>query len=194
MASRKTDDRFTVISFLIAGLLFNSCASTKSTYHDSVMDFGAVQSVAVMPFANLSTDKQAAERVRDVFTTHLLATESMYVLPAGEIARGISRVGVSDPTAPSGEEIKRLAGIIKVNAVITGTVREYGAVRSATTSANVISLSMTMIEAETGKVVWTASSTKGGITLWDRLFGGGGEPMNDITEEAVVEILDKLFQ
>ena len=185
---------FAVFILMLGGLLLSSCASTGRTYLDSIMDFGAIKSVAVLPFANLSTDKQAAERVRDVFTTHLLATEAMYVLPAGEIARGVSKVGVSEPTAPSSEEIKKLAGIIKVNAVITGTVREYGAVRSAATSANVISLSLTMIEADTGKVVWTASSTKGGITLWDRLFGGGGRPMNDITEEAIDELLDQLFK
>jgi len=170
---------FAVFILMLGGLLLSSCASTGRTYLDSIMDFGAIKSVAVLPFANLSTDKQAAER---------------YVLPAGEIARGVSKVGVSEPTAPSSEEIKKLAGIIKVNAVITGTVREYGAVRSAATSANVISLSLTMIEADTGKVVWTASSTKGGITLWDRLFGGGGRPMNDITEEAIDELLDQLFK
>ena len=178
---------------LLSGIFLSSCAA-GDTYHDSIMDFGAIESVAVMPFANLSADKQAGDRVRDVLITHLLATEAMYVLPSGEIARGISRVGISDPTAPSGDEVKKLAGIIKVNAVITGTVREYGVVRSAATSANVISLSLTMIETDTGKVVYTASSTKGGISLWDRLFGGGGRPMNDITEEAIDELLDKLFQ
>lgn len=194
MTSWEKNRCFTVFCLLLSGFLFSSCASTGSTYHDSLMDFGAIESVAVMPFANLSTDKQAGERVRDVLLTHLLATEAMYVLPSGEIARGISRVGISDPTAPSGEEIIKLAGIIKVNAVITGIVREYGVVRSAATSANVISLSLMMIEAETGKVVYTASSTKGGISLWDRLFGGGGRPMNDITEEAIDELIDKLFQ
>lgn len=178
---------------MLSGFFLSSCAA-GDTYHDSIMDFGAIESVAVMPFANLSADKQAGDRVRDVLITHLLATEAMYVLPSGEIARGISRVGISDPTAPSGDEVRKLAGIIKVNAVITGTVREYGVVRSAATSANVISLSLTMIETDTGKVVYTASSTKGGISLWDRLFGGGGRPMNDITEEAIDELLDKLFQ
>lgn len=182
-----------ILILLLSGFSLSSCAA-GDTYHDSIMDFGAIESVAVMPFTNLSTDKQAGERVRDVLITHLLATEAMYVLPSGEIARGISRVGISDPTAPSGEEIKKLAGIIKVNAVITGTVREYGVVRSAATSANVISLSLTMIETDTGKVVYTASSTKGGISIGDRLFGGGGRPMNDITEEAIDELLDKLFR
>jgi len=73
-------------------------------------------------------------------------------------------------------------------------VREYGEVRSGTTSANIISLSLQMIETQTGKVVWTASSTKGGISIWDRLFGGGGQPMNVITEKAVNDLINKLFK
>ena len=51
-----------------------------------------------------------------------------------------------------------------------------------------------MIEARTGKVVWTASSTKGGVSALDRLFGGGGKPMNDVTEKAVNDILNKFFK
>ncbi len=172
----------------------SSCAGkVKDTHHDPGMDFAAVQTVAVMPFANLTTDKMAGERVRSVFITNLAATEAMYVLPPGEVARGILRAGIADPAAPSPEEVQKLSGIIKANAVITGVLREYGVVRSGTTSANIISLSMAMAESETGKVVWAASSTKGGISVWDRLFGGGGEPMNEITEEAIGELLDKLF-
>jgi hypothetical protein len=41
--------------------------------------------------------------------------------------------------------------------------------------------------------VWTASSTKGGISIWDRLFGGGGRPMNEITEAAIDDIINKLL-
>jgi hypothetical protein len=35
---------------------------------------------------------------------------------------------------------------------------------------------------------------KGGISLWDRLFGGGGQPMNKITEKAVNDLINKLFK
>ena len=84
--------------------------------------------------------------------------------------------------------------MIKADAVMTGTVREYGEVRSGTTVSQVISISMRMIEAQTGRVVWSASSTKGGISFKDRLLGGGGAPMNEITEKAVNETIDKLFK
>ena len=42
-------------------------------------------------------------------------------------------------------------------------------------------------------VVWSASSTKGGISFWDRLIGGGGEPANKVTEQAIDALLDKLL-
>ena len=45
-----------------------------------------------------------------------------------------------------------------------------------------------------GKIVWEASSTKGGIDVWDRLFGGGGRPMNDVTRDAVNDVIEKLFK
>ncbi len=51
-----------------------------------------------------------------------------------------------------------------------------------------------MIETQTGRVVWSGSSTRGGISFKDRLLGGGGAPMNEITEQAVDEILDKMFK
>lgn len=173
-----------------------ACATSTSipeNYHDPDMDFAALRTIAVMPFANLTRDKQAGARVRDTFMTALLSTGVVYVPPPGEVARGISKIGVTNPTAPSQEEIAKLTVIIQVDALITGVVREYGAVRSGTTSANVISLSLQMIEKESKKVVWTASSTKGGISIWDRLFGGGGRPMNEITEAAIDDIINKLL-
>jgi hypothetical protein len=171
-----------------------ACAGGHDTYIDPNMDFGAVKTVAVMPFVSLTRDPVVAERVRDVFITRLLSTGAVYVVPVGEVARGVARGEIQNPGTPSPEEIVKLGGIIKAQAVITGTVREYGEVRSGTTSANIISLSLQMIETQTGKVVWTASSTKGGIKIWHRLFGGGGQPMNKITVEAVNDLINKLLK
>ncbi|MBZ0154869.1 MAG: DUF799 family lipoprotein [Alphaproteobacteria bacterium] len=182
------------IFLLLNIFMLAACTAHTDSYRDTNMDFGAIQAVAVMPFANLSRDQMASERVRDVFMPMLLATGGVYVIPPGEVARGITRAGIVNPAAPSIEDVLKLAGIIKANAVITGTVREYGEIRSGTTAANVISVSLQMIETQTGKVVWAASTTKGGIRMKDRLLGGGGEPMNDITEKAVNELLDKLFK
>jgi polysaccharide biosynthesis protein PelC len=195
MKKQTHDFKLTVLLFP-ALFFLTSCATGDSLtqYHSQDMDFSSLKTIAVMPFANLTRDNQSADRVRDTFVNNLLATGSLYVVPSGEVARGIARVAPADPTAPSGEETERLAAVIKADALITGVVREYGEVRSGSTSSNVISISVRMIEAGSQKIVWSASSTKGGISIKDRLLGGGGRPMNEITEEAVNDLINKLFQ
>jgi hypothetical protein len=184
--------RILAATVLLAAL--SACASSGHRYQDRNMDFGSLRSVAVMPFQNLSRDNLAGERVRDVFCSALLATEALYVMPNGEVARALGKVGVPNPAAPSAEEVVKLGQALKVEAIITGTVKEYGEVRSGTATGNVISLSVQMQEAASGKVIWTGTTTKGGVSFSDRLFGGGGNPMNFLTEEAVDDLLNKLFK
>ena len=183
-------------TWLLAIALLTSCGPvvTRPVFRDPNMDFGAIQTVGVLPFQNLTRDNLAAERVRDVFINGLLSTGAVYVVPVGEVARAVARAEVQSPMAPSPEEVVKLGGLLKAQAVITGAVREYGEVRSGASSANLISVSVQMLEAQTGRVVWTATSTRGGIDVWDRLFGGGGRPMNDVTRQAVNDLIVRLFQ
>jgi len=192
---KRLKNRACILALMLAWLAACSGAGSNisENYHDPDMDFALLRTVAVMPFDNLTTDRLAAARVRNTFMTSLFATGVVYVIPSGEVVRGIKRAGIENPVIPSAEEIAKLAAIIKADAVITGVVNEYGQVRSATTTANVISVSMQMIEKESRKVVWTASTTKGGISAWDRLFGGGGRPMEDVTEAAINDLINKLF-
>jgi hypothetical protein len=165
----------------------------KVTFHDPNMDFGLLQSVAVLPFDNETVDRSASDRVRDVFMTTLQSTGAVYVLPPGEVARGLSRVSPQERTAPTPEDVVALGNTLEVDAVITGSVLEYGEVRSGSASANVISVSVKMMEVQTGRVVWSAAATKGGVSASDRLFGGGGQPMSLVTQKAVDELLNSLF-
>ena len=180
-----------VASFLL--ILVSGCAS-DDVYFEPNMDFGSLQTVAVLPFTNLTGAEEAAERVRDTFMGMLLATGALYVLPPGEVARGMSKLGRFSAEGPSSEQIKQLSTILDVEGVFTGVVREYGSVRSGSTSANVVSISLQLIDVSSGIVVWSASSTKGGVGILDRLIGGGGDPMDTVTVKAINDLLDKLFE
>jgi polysaccharide biosynthesis protein PelC len=185
-----------VVALALWGLAIGASVSTAQVtdvFRDSKMDFGSVQTVAVLPFANLARDQVVAERVRDVFISRLMATQAVYVLPIGEVARGITKTEVQSPSSPAPDEVIKLGGLLKVDAVIAGVVREYGEVRSGTSAANIISVSIQIIETGTGRVVWSASSTKGGISFWNRLIGGGGQPLNRVTEQAVDALFEKLL-
>ncbi len=180
---------------LALAFLAAACASSSGTrYHDRNMDFGAVRTVAIMPLANLTRDNVAADRVRDVLANMLLATSNIYVVPQGEAQRNIAAAGIQSPTSPSTEDVLKLGKMLKADALITGVVKEYGEVRSGSASAPVVSVSLQMLETATGKVVWAASTTKGGVSLGDRLLGSSGAPMNQVTEAAVDDLLAKLFK
>jgi hypothetical protein len=182
-------------TFVAALLLLaaTSCATSRGVYRDPEMDFGAVRRVAVMPLENLSREAQGAERVREVFSSMLIASGSIYVVPPGEVARGIVTVGVVTPATPTSDNIVALGKQLKVDAIFTGTLKEYGEMRAGNAAANVISVSMQLSDAGTGKIVWSGSTTKGGVGFLTRLFGGGASPMNDVTEEAINELINKLF-
>lgn len=171
-----------------------ACAHVGRNYHDGAMDFGSVRTVVVLPFANLSREGVAADRVREAFSAALLATGAVYVVPQGEVARALSRLSIVAPTAPSSEEVVKLCQLVKADAVMVGVVREYGEVRSGAAVGNVVSISLQLQEAATGKVVWSGTSTKGGISFWDRLIGSGGAPMNPVTEAVVDDVVSKLFK
>jgi polysaccharide biosynthesis protein PelC len=190
----KPASRLVVFVLALLATAVSVCsAQVTDVYRDPNMDFGSIRTVAVAPFSNLARDQVVADRVRDVFINRLLSTGAVYVLPVGEVARGIARLELQNPSSPTPEEVVKLGGLLKADAVITGVVREYGEVRSGSTTANIISMSIQLIEAGTGKIVWSASSTKGGISFWNRLFGGGGQPVNKVTEEAVDALFDKLL-
>jgi len=169
-------------------------ARAKVTYHDANMDFGLIRTVAVLPFENLSDDTAADAAVRDVFMTMLQATGAVYVLPPGEVGRGISRLSLSSPSAPTVEEAVRFADIVGADVLITGTVREFGELRSTGNAANAVSVSVMMLDGRTGTVVWRASTSAGGIKAVQRVFGGGGQPMDKVLRKAVSDLLDKLFR
>lgn len=183
------------IVLLFMAISLTACAhKSAGVFRDPNMDFGVIQNVAVMPLANQSKDQSASDRVREVLMTRLLATGAFYVIPVGEVKRGTTRLGLADPTAPSTDEVIKFSSVVKVDAVITGVVKEYGEVRSGSAASNAISLNLQMIETQTGRIIWSASSTQGGIGVTDRLFGGGGTLMNDITEKAVDDLIKKLFK
>jgi len=177
----------------VAAALAAGCGTArKRTYTDGEMDFGSVRTVAVLPFTNLTRDNLAADRVRDVFANALLATGAVYVVPQGEVARGAQQANLASPS-PTPDEVMKLGKLLKADAVIAGVVREYGEVKSGTSTGSLVSLTVQMFETSTGKIVWSAASTKGGVTVTARLFGSSGPPLNAVTEAAVDDLLEKLF-
>ena len=177
-----------LICFLIS---LAGCGANTGVYHDKNMDFGSIHTLAILPIRSLQGS--GSEMLRDDLMNSLLATGAFYVIPSGEVAHGIAVSNMQDPTIPTTLQVQAFCKAEKADAVITGTISEYGQVRNGTSDANVIAVSLQMMEGQTGRVVWSADVSLGGITVLDRFFGGGAEPMNAITQKAVNDLIKKLF-
>jgi nitrogen regulatory protein PII len=141
------------------------CGTTRgmnSTYRDPEIDLSLVQTVAVLPFDNLTSDDKAGERVRDVFSTMMQATGAVYVVPPGEVAKALGRARVQKFDEPTPEEVTAVGSAVKADVVITGVVREYGQVRSGNSTANAIAVGVKLFA---WWVDWQAARQGGDLTL-----------------------------
>src|SRR5436190_21770749 len=100
-------------TFLLLVTASTGRAQVTDVFRDPNMDFGSIKTVAVMPFTNLARDQVVAERVRDVFINRLLSTEAVYVLPVGEVSRGIAKTEMQNPSALAPEEVVKLGAFLK---------------------------------------------------------------------------------
>ncbi|MGD2116173.1 MAG: penicillin-binding protein activator LpoB [Acidobacteriota bacterium] len=189
-------DRTTTLTCCLAVLLTLAACSSggpRSTeFTNPRFNFGFVERVAVIPFENLSNDRQAGARATRLMITELLATGAVDVVEPGEVQAALNQFG-QRVTVPSTEQVITLGERLGVQALILGSVTESSVQRSGTVGIPVVSLDVHMVEAETGATVWAASHTEKGGNLGARLLGTTGEPISETTRETVRAILDTLI-
>lgn len=156
-------------------------------------DLGVIQSVAVLPFENLTNDRLSAERVHRIFITELLAFDAFEVTEPGQVSRVLRRDQL-DPASLTPEEIKRLGEALKAQALFLGTILEYDEGRASGSAPSPrVKLQLRLVDTETGTTLWSTVRSAGGAAITARLFGVGGEPASSVAGEIVRDELSKLL-
>jgi TolB-like protein len=186
---------------LLAGapLLLGGCSGTmKATeFTNPRFNFGFLQRVAVLPFENLTNDRQAGLRATRLTLTELLATGAVDVVEPGEVqAALVKAVGAASGRTfnPSKEQILALGQALDVQGLIMGSVTQSENLRSGTVPIPVVTLDMRMVETETGAIVWAVTQSEKGSTMSARILGTGGEPLAETTRECVRDALATLIE
>lgn len=180
----------TLVSIAIAG-----CSSNPepTSFINPRFNFGFVERIAVLPFENLSADRQAGARATRLMVTELLATGAAEVVEPGEVQAALDALGPRI-VRPSTEQVVALGESLDVQAVILGTVNQSESIRSGSRSIPVVSLDVHMVETETGAAVWASAATTRSGGLGARILGTVGEPISETTRRAVRRILDTLIE
>jgi len=187
---------FLLSALVLSPILYGiGCGSSMepTRFANPQFDFGFVQRVAVLPFENLSNDRQAGFRATRLTITEILASGALDVVEPGEVQAAIGKIpGRID--RPSQEQILTLGQDLGVQALILGTVAQSEVMRSGAISIPVVTLDMQMVETETAVIVWAATHTEKGGSFNAKVLGTGGVPMSTITRRCVQETLETLIQ
>jgi hypothetical protein len=175
--------------------LVPACASTESTgslYIHPNADWSNYKRVAVLPLENLTNERYAAERVREVLNVELNAQGLFEALELGEVNRSLRTQGIVVLTEIGPEQAQALGKELGVQALMLGSVMEFDARRTGTVSLPDIALSLRMIDVETGLPIWAITDARAGAKLSTRLFGIGEESQTEATVRLVRDVLSTL--
>jgi hypothetical protein len=102
------------------------------------------------------------------------------------------RGGLPQDAPWSTQDLAKLAEKAGVQGVFLGTVREYGIQQQGRDAIPVLSLEIHLVDATTGRVVWSASKTARGSAGVPILGIGKMHTMGELTSEVCRELLSTL--
>ncbi len=168
-------------------------SSPISVYYHPNADLTAFQRVAVLPLDNLTSERFAADRVREVLSVELASMGAFEIVEAGEVNLAMRSNSVQAVSDIGPDLIQKLGQDLKVQAVVMGSVMEYRERQNGNLVIPEIAVTLRLVETETGVVVWSASDSRKGEDVWARLFGVGEESQAVSVRELLRDLIDTLF-
>lgn len=198
--------------FLIFLIILLGCASNgqNQVYINQNINFGFIKRVAVMPFENLTQDRFAGKRFRDIFVTTLLSSEVIEVPELGDTMRAMSIISpqqlLSQTPSPDSSPLveikidyitsdiaKALGQALGVQGIILGTVSAFNINRSGSDSYAEVSATMRMIDPLTGGIIWSVSHTEKGSLILPSILGFGEKTLHETALKAARNIVNTLL-
>ena len=181
------------IATAVAALALGSC-SGPTRFVDPEADLPFYETVGIVPFVSLAEDRAAGYRVSSICFTELLDRDFARVVEPGQFQAAIREIrGGTAPDAPwSSADLIKLGEKTGVQGFLMGTVHEYGMRQTGKESFPILSLELHLVDAATGRVVWSASKTrKGGPGV--PIFGFGEvHTLGELTSQVCRELLATL--
>lgn len=175
-----------LLAFSVSGCIMKG--SLESFSRENV-DIGFVKSIAVMPLENNSKDEYAPERVRNICTTHILRRGLFDVVDKGVVDSLLHEEAI-DPGKPLDRAtLRRIGQRLNVQAVMLGSIDLAGEGRKGSVLYSEMSLTLRLLEVESGLVIWQASAKESSDSVWHRLFGMSAVGSFELTRALVDKML-----
>lgn len=185
--------RYILTLMILIMFLLPGCRGSGPVYHiNPDVDFSFFKKVAVMPLDNLTGERNAGEIIKQVLISELLASGLVDVVIPGEVMTVINDLGIQNISSLDKKEMNAIGRALNVEALIMGSVEQYGVVRDGSISASEVTITLMMAEIETGNIVWSITLNRGGISFMARHFGAKTETMSEAVQGVVREAVRTL--
>lgn len=155
------------------------CTTRKATPPNAEV-MASLGTIAVVPFENYSDNANAGLIVSDQLANELMVSSSLDIVDPETVRLALA------PHAGEVWSAGKIAKLLKVPTVITGTVTEYR-YKSGVSQQPVIGFTLYLIDAKSGKVLWSANTAKGSSAFFDR------SGLGSLTQDRCAEMVEKLL-
>jgi hypothetical protein len=123
--------------------------------------------------------------------TQLLANNIYDVVDKGLVDRFLQQEGITAATPLDTFTLRRLGESLDVKAVLLGSVEDVESSRGSSSYPE-ITMTLRIVECETGKVLWQASGMGSGYSMSDRLFGLSPKDKFQVTMDLLYDLMDTM--
>lgn len=182
------------VTCAVAVLLVGCGTSKRTHYIDDTANFALVERVGLLPFENFTGDPHAPEKLAQILQIELLRANAFELVDPGEVQRAMVDLQLAPTGTLSAEQAEALGQALQAQALMVGTVQEMSVDRSSGVAAPTISLHFQLVDATTGRRIWSSVVSRQGAGASARLFGVGGVGTNEALHDLVRKALSPLIQ
>jgi TolB-like protein len=170
-------------------LLASGCGSGSNmrTFMRPDTSLAHIQSVAVLPFEG----SENTSRMREFTMTQVLATGLFDVVDKGRIDSFLLQEGIVAGQPLDLPTMRRLGQIVKAEALMFGSVEQATQSRG-NAQYEEITMTLRLLDAETGTLLWQASGVGSGYSLADRMFGMAPKDNFQVTMDLLGRLLSTI--
>lgn len=168
-------------------------------YNDEVKKFlkpnfnpYSISKIAILPIENYTNDKKAGEKIRSLLAIDFLS-RNIDVIEPGEVINVLKELQIGYINSLTLKDIKKIAKMLKVDAILMGSVGTFQISQGISASYPEVSLSLRLLDSKTADIVWSIWNTTGGADFWTRHFGTEGATLDETAKKVINESIDTLF-
>ncbi len=193
---RCKEAKMIILSLPLLIISISGCSLSKHLiYINPEADMKYYEKIAIIPFGNLTSDRAGGDKVTEVFMTELLISQKFKIVDPGDFYHAVTSItqqsGPIGGTLLNHTQLKFISDKLGIQGIIEGVVHTLEMTRIGQEQYPVISLTVRLIDSQTGTIVWQSSYTRKGGPTVPILSVGETYTLEKLTQQACIEIIKK---